>query len=897
MADVLQKLSPHRDLQCYFERPSAIAALSETSASGFTVSGCWRQQFDWAVVEWNRDNVFEHPRFRNLPDGDLSGLQLIYDETRTNCIPLDATWYPTVDWPYLRIWADQGGQEQVYKVRLLDHATAVSGSYGAATATFELHGLPTAGDYIELAWLDEHHTYQLYGADTLEDAAQAIVDSINSFSTTMTASRQETLITLRYLESAGANANRIGIYANVSGAQTESWEPTWQLLSGGTSPERWRISLEFGALVDINGVSVPSSAVRKLRWTYAADVQTAAFMRTEFEVVVSNWTVTGTNRNYLVSGPGSRRIEDDYRELTYSGVWTEARGNFSGGSIRHTTAPGAFVKSTYNASRTHTLYLGTRRAPSCAAVAIAVDGIMVRTEDLALLGEDVLVRLPLGQFAGGIEHSVAITHNGAAGSYLYFDFLEVSVPTDVVPVFAGDEQITLATDWDTDHSMALAPERSAWLIHSLGFRGRANHYAGALWFYELACPGHHYAAWDVTLEGVPEFGKVIELEIGPTNIEHVCLIGDTAASVAKALELMVNAGSTGVWARAEGSTLRIQARQMGTSGNGTEINVLTHSSGFTAMVSAVAGGVDGEWRTDLTAAPLINRAARDWHRSFIRAMQGYGIEVVAAFSTELQHGDPSLEAGIAQRYPDGSAVMVNTPALQTNFSPVSLAFWRQVYLDMADLFSAAGQSPFLQFGEVQWWYFPKPGVGMTFYDDYTTTTFQTSYGRPLPVFLDGQASPAAFPDECEFLSGLIGKFTDSIIDFVRQTYATARFEVLYPPDTNEAPLNRAVNLAVGHWTPARMDCLKTENFTFTGNRDLDKACASVMLPIELGFTPERSAHLVGIGDYTTPWQKEADLAQGARLASVVLFALDQFCLIGYDPESRSATTRSLYMGA
>jgi hypothetical protein len=69
----LEKLRPDQDLQCYFERPTAVAALSGASASGFTVSGCFRQQFDWAMVEWNRDNVFEHPAFRCLPDGDLSG--------------------------------------------------------------------------------------------------------------------------------------------------------------------------------------------------------------------------------------------------------------------------------------------------------------------------------------------------------------------------------------------------------------------------------------------------------------------------------------------------------------------------------------------------------------------------------------------------------------------------------------------------------------------------------------------------------------------------------------------------------------------------------------------------------------------------------------------------------
>src|SRR6476469_4390089 len=180
MGEILEKLRPDRDLQCYFERPSAIAALSATSESGFTVSGSWRQQFDWAVIEWNRDNVFEHPAFRNLPDGDLSGLQLTYEETRTNCIPLDSSWYPTVDWPYLRIWADSAGMEQIYKVRLSDHATPIEGSYGSASAIFELQGTPTTNDYIELAWLDEHYTHRLYGIDTLETAAQALVDGINT---------------------------------------------------------------------------------------------------------------------------------------------------------------------------------------------------------------------------------------------------------------------------------------------------------------------------------------------------------------------------------------------------------------------------------------------------------------------------------------------------------------------------------------------------------------------------------------------------------------------------------------------------------------------------------------------------------------------------------------------
>ena len=132
----ISKLTPDRDLQCFFFHPSAIAALSDASANGFTVSGTWRQQFDWAVIEWNRDNVYEHPALRNLPDGDLSGLQLSYEETRENCIPLDSSLFHTVDWPSLRIWAESGGAETIYFVPLKEHATVIAGSYTPASAVF-----------------------------------------------------------------------------------------------------------------------------------------------------------------------------------------------------------------------------------------------------------------------------------------------------------------------------------------------------------------------------------------------------------------------------------------------------------------------------------------------------------------------------------------------------------------------------------------------------------------------------------------------------------------------------------------------------------------------------------------------------------------------------------------
>ncbi len=528
----LQILTPNQDLQCYFYEPSAVAALSATSPTGFTVSGSWRTQFDWVVVEWNRDNVFEHPAFRNLPESDLSGLKISYQETRANCIAIDSALYPTVDWPYLRVWADPGTGEQIYRIPLLANAAPVTGSYTPASAVFELQGTASAGDYIELAWDQEHYTYQLYSVDSLASAAAALANSINTFSQTMQAAANGANITLTLTNSStGTNGNRIGVYGNVysapPGTPTESWQPAWHLLSGGASPTQWQINLDFGSVngLDPTGatVSVPMNAVRKLRWTWAADLQPGNFARSEFAVVVSNWTVTGSNRGYQVAGPGSWRVEDDDTSIAYTGQWTADIGNYSGGSIAYATDPGASVSYTYQAPQSHILNLGTRRFPTAAQLSVQVDQAPVQLLSVALAGEDVLVRWSLGTMSSGAQHTVTITHSGVAGSSFYFDFLEIAVPTTTLPTFWPDAQMTLATDWDTLHSQALAPERTAWLIQALGFTGRANHYAGALWFYELLCPGQQYATGTIAFSGASEFGKTTEVSLGPTIFTHLNL--------------------------------------------------------------------------------------------------------------------------------------------------------------------------------------------------------------------------------------------------------------------------------------------------------------------------------------------------------------------------------------
>jgi len=892
MPETLEKLRPDRDLQVYFERPSAIAAMSDATPAGFTASGTWRQQFDWCVIEWNRENVFEHPRFRNLPDGDLSGLTLSYEETRENCIPMDSDLYPTVDWPYLRVWADNSGVETFHQVKLRDYASPIEGAYVDATATFELKGTITPGDIAGLAWLSENHKHDVVSGDSLETVAEAIKTAINANSTNTIASRSGAILTLTH--AGGANGNKVGAYGAVAGA-SEYWEPAAATFSGGESPSKWRVELPLGALNDKDGVAVPTQKVRKLRWTYAAAMQAGAYARSEFAAVVSNWTVTGTNRAYRVAGPGSRRIEDNHKKVSYYGSnWIKAKGNFSGGTIRHTGTYGDSVTIPYRCPQTHELYLGTRLLSAGADIALRVDNETPREFSLRANGEDALMRVPIGGYGPG-EHTVLISHNGPSGNAFYFDFLEVAIPASTVTDQPIEEKITLATDWDTDHSLAVPAERTAWMIHSLGFHGRVNHYVGALVFYELYRKGHQYASATVDFVGTPTVNEYTDITIGRVGepeseimVRHLNLYGDTAETIAKAYELEFNRGYTAIRAEASGTQLTIYARAMGDAGELVSLAVSPASGAFSLTKSAanLTGGEDGNWYTDTTANPRINRACRDWSRGFYDACKSYGLEMTAAFSLELQHGDPSAAAGIGQRYSNGEACLLNTPALQTNFSPVSRAYWEKVHVEMADILVASGYVPYMQFGEVQWWYFPNmgpfdPQISLPYYDQYTKDQFEAAHGFPLRYIGNRDVNPADFPEEAAFLPSLIGTFTDEIRAYVLNAHPNCRFEVLYPTDVNDTPWGHLVNYPDAAWTPAKLQNLKTESFSFTFARDLNKSKYSIGYGASKGFARTSRSFLVGPGDSSTTWQKEARIAKKQNLESIVLFALDQFCLIGY----------------
>jgi len=940
--------------------------MSNASATGFTLSGSWRTQWDWAVVEWNRDNGFDHPLLRYLPDlgtSDLSGVTLSYVEQRTNCLPIESNIYPSLDWPYLRLWvpkADGTGTDQVYYVRIADYATPVVGSsYQPATVTMALTGSVTTGKRVGLAFMGtfaspvdqtgaliEQHCYfnPSSSVTTLAQVAAGLANSVNQNIKDVTATASGNSITCTYMGAGslagktGENGNRVGVYGYVQWGSNTGWAQQSASFSNGQFPSQYQITLPFGNLQGVMDdpsqfflspipyKTVPTQNVRKIRWMWAADLQPAAFQRSEFQVTVSQWSVTDNNRVYSVAGPGSRRIEDLDPSVQYSATagisdWSIASGNYSGSRSHVTTTPAATCTITYTEPTAHRLYVGSRRFAGAPSISVSIDGQGPTTFPLALGAEDILVRLPLGSVTAG-THTIAIANAGSLvqtdppqTAPFYFDFLEIACPSQNLPDIAHQPKFALATDWDTLHSQALPAERTAWMISKLGFTGRVNHYVGALWWYELTRPGQQFPSVTATLSAPGNPTGRTTVNIGGTVVSHLNIVDETSETIAIALAQLINQGTTSVWASASGNVVTITWRFIETDPANPQAPLPISSTGSDVPIflsaTALQGGTPGTdvgygaadpiqaltvfYRTDLTYPLRLNRACRDWSAAFFAALKGYGIDCVATFSAELAHADPTAPTGLvgmAQRYADGSPVVLSTPAVQTNFSPASLTFWQGVYTNMAALQAAAGMVPYLQSGEVQWWYFPGT-AGMPYYDAYTTQQFTSTYGSSMGIIPNGAVPVAQFPREASLLQKLLGDFTAGIRTALRTAYPNARYEILYPGDVNSStvyPFNGAVNLPVNDWTPQNLTCFKTEGLSFAlppstdqlmPARSLDASLSCLQIAASLGFPAAQRSHLVGISDAMTAWNKEVDLAVAAGMESVVLFALDQYCLIGY----------------
>ena len=175
-------------------------------------------------------------------------------------------------------------------------------------------------------------------------------------------------------------------------------------------------------------------------------------------------------------------------------------------------------------------------------------------------------------YAAG-AHTITLTNAGSAGELFYFDFVEAAVPTTTLPTFSNEPRMTLATDWDTKHSLALAPERTAWLIDTLGFAARCESLRGRAVVLRIGEFGATYMrSATVTFTGGPDTDPAVTYSVtltgsGRGRLTKLIHMGDTAETLALAYANELNNGYMSFWASASGNVLTITARTMGTAGN------------------------------------------------------------------------------------------------------------------------------------------------------------------------------------------------------------------------------------------------------------------------------------------------------------------------------------------
>ena len=727
----------------------------------------------------------------------------------------------------------------------------------------------------------------------------------------------------------GADGNMLAFYELHSSANLYFTPAAVQLAGGSSDNVKWHITTDFSAL--------GWTDIQKLWITFApALANSAAYAPTEWQVSVTNWTLTdpGGVRPLKVAGPGSVRIEEDNPWVVCAGYWEDP--SIVDPKVAAYWSRGRAIRSAYSAyesrtltiethcQATHDIYLGTWLDSNCGIISATLDGGAPVTPDC--YGPGMLARRRLFASVAAGKHTVvlAMTSNKNANSggwYFYFDFLECAVLSDVPDAPQVRTDVGMSADFDTDNTYKLSPQRLLWNLQKLGLVGGIDHYVGVFWWNQRKAVGGHYPSATVTFGGTWADQDVIWLNIGGTYSNGTVTGGtalgktvfpmDTSSTIASHFANFINATLVGVWASANGPVLTITTRSTSTNwlyslitqtnsaqGSVAVSNGSTHvvnGQTFTTSNDLRTGAADPAWVIDPTAAPVLNRAFRDWHADYFTALKAAGLGVTASFSQELVNppDDPGGGAVWVQRFPDGTAVETDTgfASLKSSmcaFGTAVRGYMASAYIQMAELMAGAGLPPRLQFGEVLWWYVAGSS-GMAFYDADTTAAASAALGRALATFHTANDDPSVngYAD-ANFLRSRLGSYVAAVQLAVLATVPSALFELLWPLDVND-PDNRRllhyVNLPPAWQARAGsgFDTVLCEGFQYAGiDHDLDKAKRCAAYPFaELSWDRAHCRYLMGWYNSGWPWQREYQAAQRTGIPLIKFWAYDHLCLFGW----------------
>jgi hypothetical protein len=152
-SETIHIFDPRRSFQLRgFTGRGATTTIHDATETGISVSGIFQAAEDFAVLGWwNAYDYYAHLRLKHLPRTDLSGLKLEfdieYDHSLDGAMRLDAAKYASVSWDSMCFECGVGGQENIYEVRLLDHATDIGGTETSATVAIPNRGAEPTEDW------------------------------------------------------------------------------------------------------------------------------------------------------------------------------------------------------------------------------------------------------------------------------------------------------------------------------------------------------------------------------------------------------------------------------------------------------------------------------------------------------------------------------------------------------------------------------------------------------------------------------------------------------------------------------------------------------------------------------------------------------------------------------
>ena len=124
----------------------------------------------------------------------------------------------------------------------------------------------------------------------------------------------------------------------------------------------------------------------------------------------------------------------------------------------------------------------------------------------------------------------AAKNAASSGFFAYFDFLEAVIEADVPDAAQAYTDVSVATDYDTDHTYKLPPQRLLEQIDWSGLRGDINHFIGVFFQLNRKRVGGTFPSVALTFGGTWASGDTAFVVIGGVSIGKSVFPADTTAA-------------------------------------------------------------------------------------------------------------------------------------------------------------------------------------------------------------------------------------------------------------------------------------------------------------------------------------------------------------------------------